>query len=217
MAAAPRPERGAGQARFARAFAAAVPRMDARGAAAHRRRLLAGLTGTVIEVGAGTGACFAHYPPQVTAVRAVEPDPFLRDIATTAAAGAPVPVTVVAGTAEYLPAESGTFDAAVCSLVLCSVPDPDAALAEIRRVLRPGGQLRFYEHVRSTRRLVGLLEDAATPLWSRLAGGCHPNRDTVATIARNGFTVADVDRFGFAPAALTPKTAHLLGRAYLAP
>ena len=216
MPASPRPGRNAGQERFARAFAAAVPRMDARGAAAHRARLLAGLTGTVIEVGAGTGACFAHYPPQVTAVRAVEPDPYLRDIATRAAAGAPVRVTVLAGTAEDLPAESGTFDAAVCSLVLCSVPDPDAALGEIRRVLRPGGQLRFYEHVRSTRRLIGLLEDAATPLWSRLAGGCHPNRDTAATIARNGFTLGDVERFGFAPAALTPRTAHLLGRAYLA-
>ncbi|UWZ59787.1 class I SAM-dependent methyltransferase [Dactylosporangium aurantiacum] len=189
--------------------------MDARGAAAHRARLVAGLSGTVVEVGAGTGACFAHYPAQVTAVLAVEPDPYLRDLATKAATGAPVPVTVVAGTAECLPAEPGTFDAAVCSLVLCSVADPDAALAEIRRVLRPGGQLRFYEHVRSERRLVGLLEDAATPLWSRLAGGCHPNRDTAATIARGGFTITDLDRFGFAPAPLTPRTAHLLGRAEL--
>jgi ubiquinone/menaquinone biosynthesis C-methylase UbiE len=189
--------------------------MDARGGAAHRTRLLAGLSGTVIEVGAGTGACFAHYPPQVTAVRAVEPDPYLRDLATAAATGAPVPVTVVAGTAGQLPAETGAFDAAVCSLVLCSVPDPDAALTEIRRVLRPGGQLRFYEHVRSASRLVGLLEDAAAPVWSRVAGGCHPNRDTAATIARNGFTIADLDRFGFAPGALTPRTAHLLGLAYV--
>lgn len=204
-----------GQERFARAFAAAVPRMDARGAAAHRARLLADLSGTVVEVGAGTGACFAHYPPQVTAVLAVEPDPYLRDLATKAAAAAPVPVTVVAGTAEHLPAQPGTFDAAVCSLVLCSVPDPDAALTEVRRVLRPGGQLRFYEHVRSAWRLVGLLEDAGTPLWSRLAGGCHPNRDTAATITRNGFAITDLDRFGFAPAALTPRTAHLLGRASL--
>ena len=217
MPAAERPGRGGRQERFARAFAAAVPRMDARGAAAHRTRLLAGLSGTVVEVGAGTGACFAHYPPQVTAVHAVEPDPFLRDLAVRAAVAAPVPVTVVSGTAEELPAAAGTFDAAVCSLVLCSVPDPDAALTELRRVLRPGGQLRFYEHVRSARRLVGLLEDAATPLWAALAGGCHPNRDTATTIARNGFTIDAVDRFGFAPAALTPRTAHLIGRAHLAP
>lgn len=155
--------------RFAREYARLVPTMDARGAGEHRAELVAGLAGTVIEIGAGTGAMFAHYPPAVTSVLAVEPDAYLREFAARAAAAAPVPVTVVAGTAGSLPAPDASFDAAVCSLVLCSVPDQPAALTEIRRVLRPGGQLRFYEHVRSLSSPVGLLEDLITPLWRRSA------------------------------------------------
>ena len=120
-------------------------RADARGAAEHRRRLVAGLSGRVIEVGAGHGANFAHYPAGVTEVVAVEPEPTLRGLAEKAARAAAVRVSVLDGTAEALPGDG--YDAAVTSLVLCSVPDQATALAEIRRVLRPGGELRFYEHV----------------------------------------------------------------------
>jgi ubiquinone/menaquinone biosynthesis C-methylase UbiE len=185
--------------------------MDARGAAQHRSRLVEGLTGSVIEVGCGPGGMFAHYPPSVTSVLAVEPDPYLRERAAEAAATAPVPVTVIAGTAESLPVTDASVDAAVYSLVLCSVPAQAVALAEARRVLRPGGQLRFYEHVRSSSRLVGWLEDAVTPLWRRSAGGCHPNRDTVAAIRDAGFVVGDLHRLGFSPAPLAPRMAHVLG------
>jgi ubiquinone/menaquinone biosynthesis C-methylase UbiE len=97
--------------------------------------------------------------------------------------------------------------------VLCTVPDQATALAEVRRVLRPGGELRFYEHVRSTHRLVAVGEDLVTPIWSRFAGGCHPNRDSVAAITAAGFDVASVDRFGFSPQRGVPPTAHVLGRA----
>ncbi|GAB3823051.1 class I SAM-dependent methyltransferase [Kribbella italica] len=193
--------------RFARAFARLVCSMDRRGGTAHRRELLTGLSGRVIEVGAGTGANFAHYPATVTEVVAVEPDDHLRSLALQAAHNADVTVHVVAGDAEHLPTDGGDFDAAVMSLVLCSVPDQTTALAEAHRALRPGGQLRYYEHVRSTNHLIAALEDAITPLWSRAAGGCHPNRDTTAAIQAAGLDIEDHRRFGFTG------LAHVLGKA----
>ena len=115
----------------------------------HRRELLSGLSGRVLEVGAGAGTNFEHYPPGVSEVIAVEPEPFLRERATVAASRAAVAITVLHGLAEQLPVEDGYCDAAGASLMLCSVPDQAVALAELRRVLRPQGELRFYEHVLS--------------------------------------------------------------------
>ncbi|MBO8189490.1 class I SAM-dependent methyltransferase [Streptomyces spirodelae] len=199
--------------RFARQYLGIAAEMDRRGGTAHRRQLLEGVSGRVLEVGAGQGRNFAHYPRTVTDLVALEPEDTLRAAARRAAAEARVPVTVVAGQAGELPAGDGTLDAVVFSLVLCSVSEPEAALAEAARVLRPGGQLRFYEHVRSLRRLGGLLQDAITPLWALAGGGCHPNRDTVATIRSAGFTVDRSDRFGFAPVAFMPPLAHVIGLA----
>ncbi|MGC4971658.1 class I SAM-dependent methyltransferase [Streptomyces sp. DT199] len=186
---------------------------DRRGGAEHRRRLLDGLTGRVLEVGAGQGRNFRYDPDTVDEVVAVEPDDTLRAVAEQKAASAPVRVTVVAGEAAQLPGHDGEFDAVVASLVLCSVDDPAGDLAQMARVLRPGGELRFYEHVRSPHRWAALLEDAITPLWRRAAGGCHPNRDTEATIRAAGYTITDIDRFGFSPTALAPNTRHVLGTA----
>ena len=132
---------------FARVYERLSVAMDRAGTAAFRRDLVAGLSGRVIEIGAGNGRMFAHYPPGVTEVVAVEPERRLRAAAERAASTAPVPVTVVDGLAEALPAGDGEFDAAVVALVLCTVPDQASALAEISRVLRPGGQVRFFEHV----------------------------------------------------------------------
>lgn len=120
---------------------------EAKGAAEHRDELLAGLTGRVIEVGAGNGLNFRHYPTSVTEVVAIEPEPYLRERAQASAKASPVTVTVVDGTADQLPADDASFDAGVASLVLCSVDDQATALGELRRVIRPGGELRFYEHV----------------------------------------------------------------------
>lgn len=196
---------------FARQYARIAPAMDARGAAAHRAELVVGRSGAVIEIGCGPGGMFAHYPEAVTSVLAVEPDPYLRGMAKRAAASAPVPVRVVAGSADALPAADSSLDAAVFSLVLCSVPEVAAALSEVRRVLKPGGQLRFYEHVRSASRLLGLLESAVTPFWKRLAGGCHLNRDTPELIEQAGFTITSLRRFGFAPIRPGPALAHVIG------
>jgi ubiquinone/menaquinone biosynthesis C-methylase UbiE len=185
--------------------------MDARGATEHRRRLVEAAHGVVIEIGAGYGATFPFYPSAVSGVLALEPDPTLRGLARAAASTAPVPVSVKDGVAEALPAADASVDVVVSSLVLCSVADQSVALAEVVRVLRPGGLLLFYEHVRSTHRVLGAAEDLVAPLWSRMAGGCHPNRDTAAMILRAGLTVHGLERFGFSVLPGNPRLAHVLG------
>jgi ubiquinone/menaquinone biosynthesis C-methylase UbiE len=147
-----------------------------------------------VEVGAGDGRNFALYPAAVGEIVAVEPEPRLRALAEEAADGR---TRVLDGTAEALPLADGEADAVVMSLVLCTVPDQGAALAEARRILRPGGELRFYEHVvgHGARRAVQRALDAT--IYPPLAGGCHLSRDTVAAIGAAGFKVASIDRFTF--------------------
>lgn len=176
----------------------------------HRDRLLAGLSGRVLEVGAGHGANFARYPSTVTEVVAVEPEPYLRGKAVEAARSAPVPVSVVDGLADALPAGDGEFDAVVLSLVLCSVPDPAAALREARRVLRTGGEARVYEHVVARNRMA-LAQRLVAPVWSRLFGGCRPDRDTVAALTAAGLAIESLDRFVMWKAAAA--SPHVLVRA----
>jgi ubiquinone/menaquinone biosynthesis C-methylase UbiE len=197
--------------RFARMYERISAESEQRGTAQHRDRALAGLSGRVIEVGAGNGMNFGHYPTTVAEVVAVEPEDHLRTLAERAAETAAVPVHVVAGHATALPVEDATFDGAVASLVLCSVADVPAALAELRRVLKPNGQLRFFEHVRSTKPWFALVEDALTPLWSRVGGGCHLNRDTAAAIRAAGFAIESLQRFRYAPLRFFPPQAHILG------
>lgn len=169
-----------------------------------RTGLLADLRGRVLELGAGDGRNFAHYPSQVSQVVAIEPEPYLRRLALDAARAAPVPVTVLDGVAEALPADTRAFDAAVSSLVLCSVTDQRAALAELHRVLVPGAELRFYEHVIADRRVGRAVQSGldGSGVWPRLAGGCHLARDTLAAIAAAGFTVEEVRRFTSGPGSL---------------
>jgi ubiquinone/menaquinone biosynthesis C-methylase UbiE len=194
---------------FARCYARVGHLMDTV-VAEHRRRLLAGLEGRVLEVGAGNGLNFPHYPATVTEVVAVEPEPYLRRLALAAARQAPVPIRVVDGTAEALPADDATFDGVAASLVLCTVHDLDRALAEARRVLRPGGSLRFYEHVRATDPRLARWQDRLERPWGWLVGGCHPNRDTVAAVTAAGLQLVQLDRFDLQamPALARP---HVLG------
>jgi SAM-dependent methyltransferase len=200
---------------FARVFARTSPGMDRDGVAEHRRHLVAGLRGRVVEVGAGNGLNFPHYPPDIAAVLAVEPERYLRDIARRAAAEAPVPIEVVDGVAEQLPADDGAFDAGVASLVLCSVADPAAALRELHRVIRPGGQLRFFEHVRAAtpglRRVQRALD---ATVWPLLVGGCHTCRDTAAAIEAVGFTIERLERLRWPETQIPlPTSPHILGTA----
>jgi len=198
---------------FARLYAWASPRMEKSGFGERRDQLLAGLAGRVIEVGAGNGLNFTHYPPEVTRVMAVEPEPRLRAIAEAEAAKAAAPVEVVDGTADRLPADDASFDAAVASLVLCSVPDVPAALAEIRRVLRPGGQLRFFEHVRAdTPGLARVQRILDATVWPTLGGGCHSHRDTGAAIEAAGFTIDAIERHRIPDTRIATHTSpHILG------
>ena len=198
---------------FARYFNRCGARNEERGNRELRREMLAGLSGRVIEVGAGNGLNFPHYPQAVREVVAVEPEPYLRARATEAASAAPVPIRVTDGTAGDLPAADGEFDAVVVSGLLCSVPDVPAALAEFRRVLRSGGQLRFYEHVRSRDAVFARYQQAADLIWPRLMGGCHVDRRTMAAIGQV-FTISECRGFRFPPSAtFSPAAPRIIGAA----
>ncbi|MCH0562509.1 MULTISPECIES: class I SAM-dependent methyltransferase [unclassified Streptomyces] len=176
---------------FARCYARLSVTAETRmGMAGMRERLLAGLSGRVIEIGAGNGLNFAHYPETVSGVVAIEPEPLLRNLAVAAAPRAGVPVDVAPGVAEALPVESEAFDAAVVSLVLCSVRDVPRALAEVRRVLRPGGVVRFFEHGRGGGRAMRVTQRALDhTVWPWLNGGCHVSRNPVASLRGAGFAL----------------------------
>jgi ubiquinone/menaquinone biosynthesis C-methylase UbiE len=175
-----------------------------------RRRLLAGARGAVLEIGGGTGANLAHYR-DVDRVTIAEPDPFMRNKIGPKLVDARVPVEVASAGAEALPFPDGSFDTVVSTLVLCTVPDQEAALDEVRRVLRPGGRLLFIEHVRATGS-AARWQDRLEPLWRRLLGGCHPNRDTVAAIEEAGFEIETFESF-YPPDPLSVLTPHVQGSA----
>lgn len=185
---------------YARFFA---PQIAQLGGSGIRRRLLAGLTGQVVEVGPGPGDTFAEYPGSVDRLIAVEPESYLRERAAAvaarlqnAAASAAHPVIdVIGGSADRLPLADDSVDAVVFSLVLCSVPDQATALAEARRVLRPGGEVRVFEHIAAPdgtmmRRIQRVLD---ATFWPPMSGGCRTGRDTVTALADAGFDVSAIE------------------------
>jgi SAM-dependent methyltransferase len=196
---------------FARVYARMSHGAEKAGVGEHRDELLGGLSGRVVEVGAGNGLNFGHYPTTVTEVVAVEPEPYLRRQAERAAGDAPVPVTVVAGVADALPGAEGAFDAGVASLVLCSVPDQARALRELYRVIRPGGELHFYEHVVAERGPGATVQRRLDGwgIWPRMCGGCHLARDTPSMIEAAGFDIERCRRFPFGPGPIA--IPHVLG------
>lgn len=199
---------------FGRIYAAGYDRFTARaekksGAKAHRRRLVAEAKGEVLEVGAGTGRNLSLYESAARVV-ALEPEPDMRARAERRAGRSKVPVEVVDGDGTALAFPDGSFDTVVASLVLCSIPEPARALAEARRVLRPGGTLRFYEHVRSNDPRLAARQDRWCRPWRWFGRGCHPNRTTVELIEASGFRVQEVEEHPLAgvPSIVAP---HVLG------
>jgi ubiquinone/menaquinone biosynthesis C-methylase UbiE len=159
-----------------------------------RADLLAGAEGRVIEIGAGTGVNIDLYPDAVQDLVLVEPDPHMAKRLRERLAGSPRAATIAEAPAERLPFESASFDTAVATLVLCTVPDPVAAVAELARVLKPGGQLLFIEHVRAEDPALARWQDRLEKPWRFLGDGCHCNRDTLATLAASRFELGEVER-----------------------
>ena len=158
-----------------------------------RTENLAGLSGRVLEVGAGTGTNFAHYPDAVTEVVACEPETRLAPRAREAAGTAPIPVTVIESTIEAAFADRSDvepFDAVVCSLVLCSVERPESVLRQLNLLLKPGGELRFFEHVASSGWRGAMQKMADATVWPRISGNCHTHRNTERSITDAGFSLA---------------------------
>jgi len=198
---------------WARLFARQAEDAEAKGLREKRQALLRGLSGRVLEIGAGSGLNFPHYPETVTEVVAIEPEHYLAELAETRATAAAAPVSVHRAAAETLPFSDNEFDAAVSFHVLCSVDAPQQVLAEVRRVLKPGGELRFNEHVASPKPARARLQRQADLLWPHVAGGCHLGRDTEASIRAAGFEITEIDRYAFGIPPLDPPKTHILGRA----
>lgn len=158
-----------------------------------RERVCAGLEGEVLEVGFGSGRNVPHYPAAVTRVRAVDPATVGRALAAERVAASQVPVEYVGLKGEVLPIDDGTVDHVLVTWTLCTIPDVDCALSEMRRVLRPGGSLHFVEHGRAPQPAVAKWQDRLTPVQRRVFGGCHLNRPIDALIERSGLHLEKLD------------------------
>jgi SAM-dependent methyltransferase len=181
-----------------RLYAAVYDRMcapaEAAGLAQRRRSLLAGAEGRVLEVGGGTGRNLAYYPSELTSLVVLEPDGAMRRRLMERAGACAFPVEVLAAGIDDAQLADGSFDTVVCTLVLCTVPDIDAAAVRIRALLAPGGKVLFLEHslVAGAR---GFAQRLATPVWKRIIPGCHLDRDPTSALRRAGLLVRTADRF----------------------
>ena len=154
-----------------------------------RERVIAGARGRVLEIGIGSGLNLPLYGPAVDTVIGLEPSPELLRMARDRAATARVPVQLLEASAEAVPLDTASIDTVVMTWTLCTIPDPHSALAELRRVLKPGGALLFVEHGRAPELGVARWQDRLDPLWRRIAGGCHLNREIDTLIAGSGFRI----------------------------
>lgn len=192
---------------FARFYDRFMAATEEAGLGARRAELLAGAHGAVIELGSGTGVNLEHYPASgIDELVLVEPEEPMARRLERRAANSQLPTRVVRAPAEELPLPDASFDVAVCTLVLCTVADQQRALAELRRVLKPGGRLLFLEHVRAKDLKLARWQDRLHPLWVRFGHGCHCNRATVQAMRDAGFVVGELehDRIPKAPAIVRP-------------
>ena len=172
----------------------------------HRKYLVSELSGRVLDLGAGTGALFPHVAngSDNLEFHAIEPDPHMRTRAREKAREGGLEVDLRDARAESLPYPDDAFDVVISSLVFCTIDDPDAAVSEVSRVLKPGGEFRFFEHVHADGAL-GTGQDLVNPLWNRVAGGCNLNRRTVDRfVSRETFDVLEVERLEQGPLSVTP-------------
>ncbi len=186
--------------------------MDTRPTRRIRARVSAGLAGEVVEVGFGTGHNLAHLPPGVTRLLAVEPSRRSLRLADTRIAASAIPVEVVGSDAQALALPDASVDAALCTWSLCTIADPVAAVRELRRVLRPGGELHFVEHGRAPDASVRSWQGRLNPLQKRLAGGCTLDRDIPALLRLGGMAVTHLDTY-YGPGAPRVLAALYEGRA----
>jgi SAM-dependent methyltransferase len=161
----------------------------------HRQQVCSGLVGEVLEIGFGSGLNVPYYPAKVSRVAAVEPSDLAWQLARDRVAGSDVAVDHSATDAQRLPFEDDSFDSALSTWTLCTIPDVGAALRELRRVLRPGGTLHFIDHGLAPDRSVQRLQRRVEPLNKLLFGGCHLTRDITALVADAGLEVTRVERF----------------------
>lgn len=178
----------------------------------YRERVIGAATGKVLEIGVGSGLNLPLYGPQVQAITAIDPSAPLLDLARSRAEAAVVPVDLIEASAEDLPLETDAFDTVTVTWTLCSVTDPQRVLAELRRVLRPGGQLLFVEHGLSPDKGVRRLQNMITPVWQRCAGNCHLNRPVADELRQAGYKLERLDT-GYAPGP-RPMTYMYEGRAH---
>jgi ubiquinone/menaquinone biosynthesis C-methylase UbiE len=169
--------------------------MDRRDLQPIRDRVCAGLTGEVLEIGFGSGLNLPHYPPEVTRLRAVDPATLGRRLGAARVAASPVPVEYIGLDGQAIPLDSGCVDHVVSTWTLCTIPDAGRALAEVRRVLRPGGSLHFVEHGLSPDARVARWQNRLTPLQRLVAGGCHLNRPIDRIIAGSGLELAGLANY----------------------
>ena len=176
-----------------------------------RTRAVASAQGRILELGFGTGLNLPHYPPSVKAIVAVDPNPGMAAIALRRMNDLGMAVTHHQISAESLPFDAGSFDSVVSTLTLCSIPDVCAALSEVRRVLRPGGQFLFFEHGRHPDPGVSKWQDRLNPLWKRVFDGCQINRDVPQLIRNAGLSLTTIEH----PTMRMPRVAAYasLGRA----